>query len=169
VVPGETALLVAGVLAEQGRLSLFACIIYAVVGAILGDSLGYEIGRHFGARFRGSWLGRKVGEHRWAKAHDFVLRNGGRSILFGRFIGLLRALVPAIAGDAPMPYRQFLLWNVIGAVTATPAVIVAGYLAGSSYHVVERRLGQATWILVAVVVGFFVVRHFLKARQEVED
>jgi membrane protein DedA with SNARE-associated domain len=164
VVPGESAQLIAGVLAEQGRLSLAACIVWAVVGAILGDSLGYEIGRHFGPRLRETWLGEKVGEQRWAKAHDFVRRNGGRSVFFGRFVGVLRALVPAIAGDARMPYRRFLVWNVVGALVAAPAVIVLGYLAGSSYEVVEKRLGQATYVLLAGAAGFFAFRYVRRRR-----
>lgn len=163
-VPGESALLIAGVLAERGDLSLSVAVIVAVIGAILGDSLGYEIGRHFGERMRSSWFGQKVGDQRWANAHDFVRRNGGRSIFFGRFVGLFRALVPAIAGDARMPYRRFLLSNVLGALIATPAVIIAGYLAGSSYHVVERRLGQATYVVLGLTAAFFVVRH-LRARR----
>ena len=168
VVPGESAQLIAGVVAEQGRLSLWACIVWSVLGAILGDSLGYEIGRHFGPRLRRTWLGRKVGDERWEKAHDFVRRNGGRSIFFGRFVGVLRALVPAIAGDARMPYRQFFIWNVAGALVAAPGVIVLGYAAGSSYEVVEKRLGQSTSVLLVAVIAYFVFRH-LRARRRARD
>jgi membrane protein DedA with SNARE-associated domain len=166
VVPGETALLLAGVVSEEGKLSLTICIACATVGAILGDSLGYEIGRHFGPRMRSSRLGQLVGEERWERAHDYVLRNGGKAIFFGRFIGLLRALVPAIAGDARMPYRRFLVWNVLGAVIVAPGLIIVGYLAGSSYHVIEKRLGQVTYVLLGVLVAAFVARHLWKRRAE---
>src|SRR4051812_4186534 len=67
LIPGETAQLIAGVLAQDGRLSLAGCIACAVTGAILGDSLGYEVGRRLGPRMRSSWFGRKVGEERWQK------------------------------------------------------------------------------------------------------
>lgn len=168
-VPGESAQLLAGVLAQQGTLSVWACMGWAVLGAIVGDSLGYEVGRHFGPRLRRTWLGQRVGEERWAQAHDFVRRNGGRSIFFGRFVGVLRALVPAIAGDARMPYRQFFVWNVAGALVAAPAVVALGYAAGSSYHVVEQRLGQATYALLGVVIAFFVARHLRERRRSVQD
>jgi membrane protein DedA with SNARE-associated domain len=164
VIPGESALLLAGVLAQEGRLSLPGCIVCAVTGAILGDSLGYEIGRHLGPRLRSTWFGRKVGEERWQRAHDYVHRMGGRAIFFGRWIGLLRALVPAIAGDARMPYGRFLFWNVLGAIVSAPTVILLGYAAGSSYHVVEKRLGQVTWALLGLVVAFIITRHILKRR-----
>jgi membrane protein DedA with SNARE-associated domain len=164
VIPGETALLLAGVLANEGRLSLALCIVCAVVGAILGDSLGYEIGRHAGPRLRSSWFGRKVGEGRWMRAHEYVHRKGAVAVFFGRWIGVLRALVPAIAGDARMHYPKFLLWNVLGAVVAVPAVILVGYAAGSSYHVVEERIGQASYVLLAIVACFFLYKVVLGTR-----
>src|SRR4051812_49368078 len=85
-IPGETALLIAGVLAQEGRMSLALCIVVAVVGAVLGDTLGYEIGRHLGPKLRSSWFGRKVGDSRWDRAHGYVHRRGGLAIFFGRFI-----------------------------------------------------------------------------------
>ena len=166
VIPGETALLIAGVLAQQGDLSLALCIVVAVTGAILGDSLGYEIGRHLGPKLRSSWLGQKVGEPRWERSHEYVHRKGGVAIFFGRFIGVLRALVPAIAGDARHAVPQFLLWNVLGALVAVPAVIIAGYIAGSSYHVVDQRIGQASYVLLAVVAVVFIGRTIVTKRRE---
>ena len=163
-VPGETALLLAGVLANQGKLSLVGCLAAGVTGAILGDSLGYELGRHFGSRLRSSWFGQKVGDERWQKAHDYVQRTGGRAVFFGRWIGVLRALVPAVVGDARMSYKRFLFWNVLGAVASAPTVVLLGYAAGSSYRAVERRLGQVSYALIAVLAVLFVVR-FVRERQ----
>jgi membrane protein DedA with SNARE-associated domain len=165
-IPGETALLIAGVLAQEGKVSLAVCIVVAVIGAILGDSLGYEIGRHLGPRLRSSWFGQKVGERRWDRAHEYVHRKGGLAIFFGRWIGVLRAVVPAIAGDARMRYRDFLLWNVLGALVAVPTIIIIGYLAGSSYHVIEQRLGQASYVLLGVVAVVFITRVVITKRRE---
>jgi membrane protein DedA with SNARE-associated domain len=165
-VPGETALLIAGVLAQEGRMSLALCIVVAVAGAILGDTLGYEIGRHLGPRLRSSWFGRKVGEPRWERAHEYVHRRGGLAIFFGRWIGLLRAVVPAIAGDARMRYRDFFIWNVLGALVAVPAIIILGYVAGSSYHAVEARLGQASYVLLALVAVVFIARVVVTKQRE---
>jgi membrane protein DedA with SNARE-associated domain len=164
-VPGETALLLAGVLAQQGKVSLAGCIVCAVAGAILGDSLGYEIGRRFGPRMRKSRVGKKVGEDKWTKAHEYLRDKGGRSIFLGRFIGVLRALVPAVAGDSRMRYRTFLFWNVLGALIATPAVILAGYFAGQSYKQLESKLSYASWVLLACVVAFFAFKHFRKRNE----
>ena len=168
-IPGETALLLAGVLAQQGKVSLVGCTVCAVVGAIMGDSLGYEIGRRIGPRMRKSRVGAKVGEERWMKAHEYLRRKGGRAIFLGRFVGVLRALVPAVAGDSRMPYGTFLMWNVLGAIIASPAVILAGYFAGSSYKRIESKLSYASWILAGCVVVFFVVKYLRRQTEEAES
>jgi membrane-associated protein len=165
-VPGETALLLAGFLAYQDKLRLPLVIVLVIVGGVLGDSAGYEIGRHLGDRVRGTWLGRKVGKRRWDRARDYVREKGGKAVLLGRFIGILRALVPAIAGDSRMPYPTFLAWNVAGALLWAPSVVVAGYIAGTSWRRIERWLGRASLILLAVVVVAFVAWHYVKKRRE---
>ena len=133
-VPGETALLLGGFLAYQGKLNLFVVIVVTVVGGVLGDSAGYEIGRHLGERMKRTWFGRKIGELRWERARQYVRDKGARAVLLGRFVGILRALVPAVAGDSRMPYSKFLLWNVVGAglfgFGIVPTGIGANWLAG---------------------------------------
>jgi membrane protein DedA with SNARE-associated domain len=167
-IPGETALIIGGVLAARGELRLWLVIFWAVLGAILGDSIGYEIGRHFGPRLRATRLGRKLGEERWEKAHAYVRRLGGKAIFLGRFVGLLRALVPAVAGSSRMPYKRFLFWNVLGALVAAPAVIVAGYVANASYKKLEQSLGRGSLVLGALVLGGWLVWH-LRHRERVAD
>jgi len=150
-VPGELALLAGGYIAHQGNARLGIMMVAAAAGAIAGDSIGYEIGRRFGTGLQRSRLGRKVGEARWAKAEAYLEAKGGRAVFIGRFIGVLRALVPGVAGAARMPYRRFLAWNALGAVIWAPGMVLAGYLAGSSFHRVERYLGRAGLVLAGVV------------------
>src|SRR5581483_7663687 len=88
VVPGETALLVGGFVAYQGRADLWLMMAVAAVGAIVGDSIGYEVGRHLGPALRRSLLGLRVGEQRWARAEAYVERRGGRAVFLGRFVGV---------------------------------------------------------------------------------
>lgn len=147
-VPGELALLTGGYIAHQGGASLGVMMGVAAAGAIAGDSLGYEIGRRFGPALQRSRLGRKVGPERWVRAEAYLEAKGGWAIFAGRFVGVLRALVPAVAGTARMPYRQFLAWNALGAVIWAPGTVLAGYLAGSSYKRVERLAGPAGLVLL---------------------
>jgi membrane protein DedA with SNARE-associated domain len=169
VVPGESVLLVAGVLASRGQGHVVPYMVAAITGAIAGDSIGYELGRHFGPRLRRSALGRRVGEERWERAELYLQRRGGRAIFFGRWIAVARAIVPALAGQAHMPYGHFLLWNVAGAIPVGVLHVGLGYLAGQSYTTVERYLSLGHWALlgVVVVVGAIVYwRHRRSARSE---
>jgi membrane-associated protein len=164
-VPGETALLLGGFLAYQGKLNLFVVIVVTALGGILGDSAGYEIGRHLGDRMKRTWLGRKIGEERWERARKYVRTKGAKAVLLGRFVGILRALVPAVAGDSRMPYPKFLLWNVIGALVWGPSVVIAGYLAGRSWRAIETYLSRGGFALFALIVLGRVIVHLVRKRR----
>jgi membrane protein DedA with SNARE-associated domain/membrane-associated phospholipid phosphatase len=157
-IPGEAVMLLGGVLASQGRVDLRSMLVAACIGAVVGDSIGFEIGRRFGPRMEGSRLGRRVGRHRWERARAYVRRRGGRAVFFGRFVGVFRALVPAVAGTAGIPYRTFLIFNIAGGVIWAGAFVLLGATAGSSYRIVEAWAGRASLVLgtiiaIAVVIG----------------
>jgi membrane protein DedA with SNARE-associated domain len=152
VIPGETMLLFAGVLASRGDGNVGIYMFVAVVGAVLGDSIGYEIGRHLGPRMRSGFIGRAVGDQRWERADHYMRDRGGRAIFFGRWVAVVRAIVPALAGEARMPYRRFLKWNIAGAVVVGVVHVGVGYLAGESYRVVDRYLGIGTWALLGLLL-----------------
>ena len=169
-IPGEAALLFAGFLAYDGRLELLPVIAIVIVGGVIGDSLGYELGRHLGWRLKRGRLGRLVGQERWDRGRAYIRMKGGRAVLLGRFFGLLRAVVPAVAGDARMPYRTFLALNVAGALIWAPSAVIAGYIAGSSYRTVEEHVGRASVALAPAAIAVFLVIHILhKRRHEREE
>lgn len=168
VIPGEAAMLLGGVLVYQGHVNLGPMLLAACVGAVVGDSIGYEIGRHFGPRLERSRLGRRIGEERWEKAHDYVRDRGGRAVFFGRFVGVLRALVPAIAGTARLPYSTFLVFNAAGGILWASGTILLGVAAGSSWHVVEAWVGRATTVLLlllGLIVAMVVVARWAQRHQ----
>jgi undecaprenyl-diphosphatase len=162
VVPGEAALLVGGFLASQDKAELPVMMVVGAVGAVVGDSIGYEIGRHLGPSLRRSRVGRWVGEERWARAEAYLAHHGGRAIFFGRFIGVLRAMVPTIAGLSRMPYKTFLPWNAIGGLVWAPGFVLLGYVAGGSYHKVAEWTGRASAVLFGG--GVLVVTVVMTAR-----
>lgn len=151
-IPGEAAMLIGGFLVYQGRASLGVMLVAGCVGAVIGDSIGYEIGRTFGHRLRNGRLGRRVGRHRWDRALEYVNKKGGRAVFFGRFVGVLRALVPAVAGSAGMPYRTFAIFNVAGGVIWASGFILLGVGAGGSYALVEKWAGRASLVLLGIIV-----------------
>ncbi len=153
-VPGETLTILAGVLVSAGVLELPESITVAAAGAAIGDSIGYELGRHLGR----PWLlkhGARVGFRHTAllRLDELFARHGGKTVLIARFVGILRALAPFIAGASRMPYRWFLLFNVIGAVLWAVTFVSLGYVLGASWWVAEKWIGRVgmTAGVVAIV------------------
>lgn len=166
VLPGETALLVAGVFCQHGTLNLYVMIAVAVVAAIAGDSVGYEFGKHFGPRLRRSRFGTWIGEHRWAMVDGFLHRHGGKAVLLGRLTALFRALVPSMAGMSGMRYRTFLTWNATGGLIWAPGCVLLGYAFSKSLNTVGKTLTWAPLAVLALVVVGYVALHVRKRRKE---
>jgi membrane protein DedA with SNARE-associated domain len=166
VLPGETALLVAGVFCQRGVLDIGLMIPLAVVAAVLGDSVGFEFGKKFGPALRRSRLGRLVGEHRWAMVDGFIHRHGGKAVLFGRLTALFRALVPSMAGMSGMRYRTFIVWNIAGGLIWAPACVILGYYFSKSLDVVGRTLTWAPFAIIAVVALGYLLLHLRRRRIE---
>jgi membrane-associated protein len=166
VLPGETAVILGGVLAYRHSVSLYVMALVVVAAAILGDSVGYEVGKRYGRRVLGS---RIFAKHSQAIASgQRSLRNsGGRAVFLSRFTAFLRAVMPGMAGASEMPYRRFLLFNALGGVTWGLGFTLLGYLAGASYQKLERYAGRVSQaILLIVVIGvviFAIRRHRAKA------
>ncbi|MFA5788252.1 MAG: bifunctional DedA family/phosphatase PAP2 family protein, partial [Actinomycetota bacterium] len=152
VVPGETAVILGGVLAFQGRVRLDVVILLAAVGAIVGDSIGFFLGRVFGRRWLAGRIGRFIGEERWQATERAFEKWGGTGVLFGRFVGFLRALLPFAAGTARMRYSKFVVFNVLGCVSWAIGFSVLGYFAGGSWRRVEKVAGRASALLAVVLL-----------------
>lgn len=144
LVPGETVVVIAGLLAGSGHLHVTTVIGTASAGAILGDSVGYLIGHRFGDAFF-----RKYGRYLLFKprylddARKFFAEHGGKTVFLGRFVGYLRAFAPVVAGMSNMPYHRFLLANVSGAVAWATTFTLIGYFVGNNWSVIEKYLGRA--------------------------
>lgn len=152
VVPGEIAVLVGGVVAHGGALPLWAVIAAAVGGAAAGDQVGFLLGRRYGRRLLDRLPGRVRRSGELDRALDLVRRRGAVAVVVGRWAAALRALVPGIAGMSGVPRVRFTAANVAGGALWATVVAVAGYLAGASYRVLERRLGLGGEVVLAVVV-----------------
>lgn len=172
VFPGETAAVLGGVMASRGDVSLPVMMALVIAAAILGDSVGYEVGRIAGPRL----LNHDLLESRHVqleRAQDFLRRRGGSAVFLGRFIAFFRAVMPALAGIARMRYRKFLAFNAAGGIVWGGGAVLVGYLAGNSYHEVERLAGRGAAIAVAVLVVIALVvwqvRRYLAERAENEQ
>jgi membrane protein DedA with SNARE-associated domain len=169
VLPGETALLVAGVFCAHHKLNLAVMILVAIGSAIAGDSVGFEFGKHYGPAVRGSRLGNWVGERRWATVDGFLHRHGGKAVLIGRLTALFRALIPSMAGMSGMRYRTFLLWNVIGGLIWAPGCVLLGFAFSKSLDLVGKALTWAPLAVVALAVVVAIGLHVRRRRLESDE
>src|SRR4051794_23414918 len=141
VLPGETAVVLGGVLAATGKdVNVLAVMAVAVIAAIPGDSVGYEVGRRFGpALLRTRPAVRQ--KDKIEQARELIRRRGPYAVFLGRFVSFLRALVPTMSGLAEMPYRRFLLFNALGGLVWGIGYSLLGYLAGNAWAAVAHRVG----------------------------
>jgi membrane-associated protein len=161
VLPGETAVIVAGVVASQGRVSLGPLCALVVGSAIVGDSVGYAVGRRWGQRLLtvGPIAKRRAEIDR---ALEGLRRRGPTYVVIGRFTAFLRAVMPGLAGMSEMHYPRFLAANAAGGLVWGVAFTLVGYFAGGALTRVEHvATGVSIGLLVVVLAVWaaFFVRH----------
>ncbi|MCO5316539.1 MAG: bifunctional DedA family/phosphatase PAP2 family protein [Solirubrobacterales bacterium] len=166
VVPGETALLVAGAIAGQGVINLYLLIAIAWLCAVLGDTTSFWLGHRLGRDFilkHGSRI--LITRERYEKVEEYFEDHGGKTVLVGRFIGLIRALSPFVAGSSGMKFPDFLPFSILGAGAQVSIHIVVGYLFARSLDAAAHWVGIGFLVfgsLVALTVGVVMARKWLR-------
>ena len=162
--PGDSLLITAGLFAARGDLSLPLLIVTLIPAAILGNATGYQIGKRTGKALYSrpdSLLFRR--EH-VRMTHEYYERHGGKTVVLAQFIPILRTFAPVVAGVGQMGYRQFAMFNVLGAILWVSSMTSAGYLLGNLVPNIEKRIH----IVVAVVILVSLIPPaiaFLKSRR----
>jgi membrane protein DedA with SNARE-associated domain/membrane-associated phospholipid phosphatase len=172
VAPGETFVILAGAVAGQGETSVVLTIGIVWVCSFSGDSVSFLLGRRLGRGFI-LRLGPRVRitEERFSRVEDYFSRHGGKTILIGRFIGLVRALAPFIAGSSGMRYSNFLPFSVLGTGLWSAGYVLLGYFASRSLDAAAHAAGQGTLffgIAIAVIVAIVWATRFLRKRENRE-
>lgn len=168
VLPGETAMVLAGVLAARGNITLPMMLAVAALAAVGGDQVGYVLGRTVGLRLRTSRMGRAVGQRRWDRAEQSVAEHGPWAVVGARWIAVLRALVPTVAGTMNMPYRRFLLANTAGGVSWAMTAVLLGYFAGGSVRNAQDLLARTSLtgvIVLAVLLTLLGLNRYRRRRR----
>ncbi len=149
-VPGTVVMFGIGALVAMGAMGLWATLGFAVAGALVGDGLSYLIGRRYREHLRDWWLCKRHPE--WiARSERFFLRHGAKSVIFGRFIGPVRPIIPAVAGMMGMSPARFYLANFLSAVTWAPAYILPGVLLGASLTLASKVATRLTLIILLLL------------------
>ena len=168
--PGDSLLVVAGLFAATGKLNLGVLLLTLFLAAVVGDGVGYYTGSRLGPRifkreksllFRPSHL---------LKAQTFYEKYGGKTIIIARFIPIVRTFAPIVAGAAKMPYRNFVVYNVIGGFLWVFSMILAGYFLG---NLLKSKFGidldeHIEWVVIIVVALSLMppLIEYLKNRRE---
>lgn len=165
VVPGETTMTLGGAVAGQGEVDLYLLIAIAWFSAWAGDTTSFFLGRRLGRGFvlrHGPRFG--IGHERFERVEDYFSRHGGKTIFIGRFIGIVRALAPFIAGSSGMRYGAFVPYSILGTGIWSSLHIVIGYLFSRSVNEAAHYAGRGIFLLgtLIVVVGGSIIlyRHF---------
>jgi membrane-associated protein len=134
--PGDSLLFAAGALAATGALDLWTAAATVTVAAIAGDAVNYAIGRSIGRQL----VRRAESDPRWrrwlnpayvTRAHEFFERHGGKAIVLGRFMPIVRTFVPFVAGIGEMSYPSFAFYNIAGALLWVGVCVGAGFAFGA--------------------------------------
>jgi undecaprenyl-diphosphatase len=163
VVPGETVMLLGGAVAGQGAINVYLLIAIAWFSAWAGDTTSFFLGRRLGREFvlrHGPRFG--IGHERFEKVEDYFSRHGGKTIFIGRFVSLVRAFAPFIAGSSGMRYRGFVPYSILGTGLWATAHILIGYVFSRSIDSAAKYAGRGAFLLgtliVLVAAGVYVVR-----------
>jgi membrane-associated protein len=165
VLPGETSVIVAGVVASQGHVNIGALCALVVVAAIVGDSVGYAVGRRYGDTL----LALRVFAKRRAeidRALEGLRRRGPMYVFVGRFTAFLRAVMPGLAGMSRMHYPRFLFANALGGLVWGVSFTLLGYFAGGALTKIERWAGWASLGLLGLIVLAWVALHLRRRARE---
>ena len=170
VAPGEFTVILGGVIAGQGEINVVLLLALTWLAAFLGDTTSFMIGARLGRGFLEQHGPRvKITPARLNQVEGYFAKHGGKTILIGRFIGLVRALAPFIAGSSKMPYRRFAPYSIIGTGLWSATFILLGYFFWQSFEKVAGYAGRATLVFgigVCLIVG--VVHAYRRLRNEEE-
>lgn len=156
LVPGETVIIIGGILAGEGAVELVPLILVAWVAAVSGDSVSYILGRRLGRSFvlrHGPRL--RVMPHHVERAERFFESHGGKAIALGRFIGVIRAVVPFLAGASHMRPRVFFAYDIPSAAAWVTLNVMLGYAVFASVSAAANATKWVTYglIVVALMAG----------------
>jgi membrane-associated protein len=148
--PGDSLLITAGLVAAAGALDIWWLNVLLVAAAVAGDSVGYAIGARIGPRLftrEKSWL---FNPRHVVRTREFYARHGAKTIVIARFVPIIRTFAPVVAGVGEMPYRRFLLYNVVGGLGWVLSMTWAGYLLGSVVPNIDRHIHVVVIVVIVL-------------------
>ena len=170
--PGDSLLFATGAFAGAGILNFWVCAVLLIIASILGDAVNYAAGHYVGPRAFSAtdtthWTHRLLNRAHLQRAHEFFERYGGKAVVLGRFVPIVRTFVPFVAGAGAMTYSTFAFYNVTGALLWVGLCMGAGWMFGN-IPVVRDNFSLITLGIVFVSVlpmAVEILRVWLKNRK----
>jgi len=153
IVPGVAIMFAIGTLISNGTLDMLTTTLWAASGASVGDGLSFALGKHYKEKiYTVSWFEKRPDFLK--KGHAFFEKYGIFSILIGRFVGPIRAVIPLVAGILDMPLKQYVPINIIASILWAPAYLFPGLIFGNAISNTQSSLPDnwPTWLMVTVLV-----------------
>lgn len=161
--PGDSLLFTVGVVAGAGQLNIWLINLLLIVAAIVGDAVGYMLGRHAGPRVFSRPDSRFFKQEHLLRTKAFYEKHGGKTIVYARFVPIIRTFAPFVAGVAQMPYSRFAAYNIFGGIGWVIAMTMAGYMLGNVPII--RAHFEKVVIGIVLVSVLPIVLEYLKSRR----
>ena len=161
--PGDSLLFAIGAIAARGDLDIFLTIFLLIIAAILGDTVNYRVGLFFKDRILKGEKLRFIKESHLEKTKEFYDRYGGKTIIIGRFIPIIRTFAPFVAGIGTMEYRYFIMYNVVGGVIWILIFTIAGFYFGN-LPMIRKNFTLVIFAIIVLSILPAVIEYFRSKR-----
>lgn len=143
--PGDSLLFAIGAIAARGTLDVFFLFFILAIAAILGDTVNYWIGKFLEPKLETIHF---INKDHLKKTQDFYDKYGGKTIIIGRFIPIVRTFAPFVAGIGTMNYSKFIMYNIVGGILWISIFLIAGYFVGNQPAVRKNF----TYVIFGIII-----------------
>jgi membrane-associated protein len=161
--PGDSLLFTVGVVAGAGDLNIVSINLILIVAAIVGDAVGYSLGRNAGPRVFSRPDSKLFKQEHLLRTKAFYEKHGGKTIIYARFVPIVRTFAPFVAGVAQMPYSRFAAFNIFGGIGWVILMTMSGYFLGNVPLI--RRHFEKVVIGIVLVSVLPIVVEYLRSRR----
>lgn len=171
VVPGETFVILAGLLASKKIIDVNVLFTVVFLSALLGDLFGFMLGRKLGyTLFEKVSKYLRIPKSYLKESQKFFERYGVKTVVIARFVGFLRAVSPFFAGTTTVSFVEFFIFDLLGALLWSASLCYGSYFLGEGIYVVEKYVGRVALIILLVITGGFLGRSLIKrAFQKIDE
>lgn len=166
--PGDSLIFAASTFAALGMLNIYTLVFGLIIAAILGDTVNYEIGRLLGKKMLESKKIKFIKQEHLNKTNSFYEKHGGKTIIFARFIPIVRTLAPFVAGIGKMSYRHFITFNAVGGMLWVSLISILGYFFGN-FQIVKNNFSIVIIAIILISVAPAIIQVLKTRFQTIQD